>query len=204
MPVCFVCRASVRAATTKAFAPVGRKDAGVKSISCAPTNCIPGCHLHRQAMYCTGLAGADIFDRFAKLESGEGAEEDGGSKRKAGGGAGAREEGRKEQGAEGPEDEELLEEEEDADFQDDDDYLIVSTVTWSYIPSVRMRYASNTIYWHVRAAQVCCIFRHQTCFAVHISEGGFHACRGKPLMTTKAMMTHTMTGTMKDQHIDVP
>ncbi|KAK9915033.1 hypothetical protein WJX75_003877 [Coccomyxa subellipsoidea] len=92
-------RASVRATSTKAFLPIGGMEAG-----------------------------ADIFDRFAKLESGEGAEEEMGGKRRAGGGASTREEGQKERGADGQEDEEQLpEDEEDEVFEDEDDYLMGET-----------------------------------------------------------------------------
>lgn len=71
-------------------------------------------------------AGTDIFDRFAKLESGEGNEDERASKQRAGGSAAARE-GGKEGGPEEQEEEQLQEDEEDEAFQEDDDYLMVSS-----------------------------------------------------------------------------
>ncbi|BDA43349.1 hypothetical protein COCOBI_04-3610 [Coccomyxa sp. Obi] len=88
-------RASVRASSTKAFQSAG----GTKDI------------------------GADLFERFAKLESGANAEEGRAGKRRAGGAAGAGEEGAKE--GEGDEDEEQLQADDDDEaFQEDDDYLM--------------------------------------------------------------------------------
>lgn len=79
-----------------------------------------------KVLYCgMQMTGADLFERFAKLESGANAEEGRVGKRRAGGATGAGEEGAKE--GEGDEDEEQLQADDDDEaFQEDDDYLMVT------------------------------------------------------------------------------
>ncbi len=70
------------------------------------------------------MTGADLFERFAKLESGANAEEGRAAKRRAGGVASGGEEGAKE--GEGDDEEEQLQADDDDEaFQEDDDYLMV-------------------------------------------------------------------------------